>query len=97
MSRRCTLKFRCVIDITMLLTWRRCFLRSFGRCSAHLHIPGDFLLKVLNPLLMILYDWINLLLQPLTMSKLLVYKCLHFATISNTARFCFAFILLPNF
>lgn len=91
------LQFRCVIDIAVFLTWRKCFLRRLGRCSAHLYVFGDFFPEVLNPLLVILYDRLDLLLQFLAMGNLLVYKQLHFVPVANTAVFRFAFVLFPDF
>ncbi|SLM47413.1 protein of unknown function [Nitrospira japonica] len=53
--------------------------------------------EFLNPLFIVLYDRLYLLLQFLAMGKLLVYKQVHFAPISNTTCFCFAFILISDF
>jgi hypothetical protein len=45
----------------------------------------------------VLYDRLDLLLQILTTSKLLVYKRLHFTPVSNTAVCRFLFVLFPDF
>ncbi len=63
------LKFWCVIDIAMLLTWLSPLLR-FGRCYAHLHVFGNVLAKTLNPVCMILNSRLDLLLQFLAIDKL---------------------------
>lgn len=81
----------------MLLTWRKCFLRRFGRCYAHLYVFGDLFPEVIQLLSMILYDRPDLLLQPLTMSKLLVNKRLHLTPVSSAACFGFTFVLFSYF
>jgi hypothetical protein len=67
-------------------------MRRVWWCSAHLHVSDDLLPDVLKLFLMALSDELDLVLQFLTTSKLLVYKLLHFTPVSNTACFSFAFI-----
>jgi hypothetical protein len=51
----------------------------------------------MNLLFMTLNNRLELLLQFLAMGKLLIYERLHLASVSNTACFGFALILLPDF